>query len=100
MCYGGSGGSIGGTVNVDIVQTDVQAIVDGLTGWNGNTLSDLNYHLSNIDGALYNVDSVAWLLTFANENLEIIKNHLFDDYSSRSVAEILVSMESILNDIR
>lgn len=99
MGYGG-GGTFSGTLNVDIVQTDVQAIVDGICGGGGQTLTDLNYHLSNIDSALYAVDSVAYLLSGMWVDISDMRGYLWDNYSSRSAADILVSMESILNDIR
>ena len=72
----GFGGSTVGNVNVDIVQTDVQAIVDGICGWNGNTLSDVNNHLGSID------------------------NNLYDWYNYRSITDVLRNMETILYDIR
>jgi hypothetical protein len=60
MGYGGTGYA---TVDVDIVQTDVDAIVDSLTGMNGSTLSDLEYRLLDIDGYLYDgfYSAVDWL---------------------------------------
>lgn len=43
---GGSGSGGGGTVIADIVEADIQAIVDGLAGVNGRTLSDVEAYLS------------------------------------------------------
>ncbi len=42
----GYGGTAHSTVSVDIVQADVDAIIDGLTGGDGRNLSDLNAHLA------------------------------------------------------
>ena len=118
MGYGG--GTFSGTLNVDIVQTDVQAIVDGICGGSSQTISDLNYHLASIDSALYSDNSAAWSLSYINaainnlhdllyswdfgesaiQVLRAIRDDLFDAYSNRSAAQILVSMEGMLNDIR
>ena len=61
MGYGAAGNA---TLDVDIVQTDVDAIVDGLAG--GSTLSDLQDRLADIDGNLFDFSgglSTAELLT-------------------------------------
>jgi len=60
MGYGGTGYA---TVDVDIVQTDVEAIIDGLAGGSASTLSDLEYRLLDIGGYLYDgfYSAVDWL---------------------------------------
>jgi hypothetical protein len=65
MGYGGTGYA---TVDVDIVQTDVDAIVQGLTGYAGMTFSDVNDRLSFMSdllsgyysGPLTSIDNNIW----------------------------------------
>lgn len=60
----------GGQTTIDIAQTDVDAIVNGLTGTNGQTLTELEYRLSGIEGNLYyNGNSAGALLQWISDNL-------------------------------
>lgn len=65
MGYGGTGYA---TVNVDIAQTDVDAIVQGITGYYGRTLTDVDNDLGNY---LYNGNSAAdylsWIASSTND---------------------------------
>ena len=99
MGYGGTGYA---TVDVDIVQTDVDAIVDGLTGTNDRTLSDLEDRLLNIEGYLYDgsasaIDMLSYIrgnaygcesylggwssgpLTYMASDLSAIEGYLYHD---------------------
>jgi hypothetical protein len=70
MGYGGS--NFSGTLAVDLVSTDVTAIVNGICGYYGSTLSDVATQLG------------------------IISNDLFDFTYYRSIADVLVSIEQLL----
>ena len=63
MAYGGT---LHATVDVDLVETDVEGIVDGLAGTGGRTLSDLEDRLLDVEGRLYDgmygaVDWLGWI---------------------------------------
>ncbi len=68
----GYGGTFSGTLNVDLVTADVNAIVSGICGYYGNTLSDLATQLG------------------------VIQGNLFDFTYYRSIADVLVSIEQLL----
>ncbi len=95
MGYGGTGYA---TVDVDIVQTDVDAIVQGLGGMGGSTLGDLWTLLSEISGNLYYWDDptygtkISWL-----EDIDAILAGV--DMSLRSSSEWR-SAADLLDDIR
>ena len=74
MGYGG--GTFSGTLTVDLVATDVSAIVSGICGNYGNTLTDVVGALSGLS------------------------NNLFDYSYYRSAADVLVSIEQILYGIK
>ena len=95
MAYGGK---VYATVDVDIVQTDVDAIVQGLGGMGGSTLGDLSTLLSEISGNLYDWDDpthgtkISWL-----EDIDAIVAGV--DMSLRSSSEWR-SAADLLDDIR
>jgi hypothetical protein len=74
MGYGGS--TFSGTLNVDLVEADVSAIVSGICGYYGSTLSDLATQLG------------------------VISGNLFDFTYYRSIADVLVSIEQAVWGIR
>ncbi|OQB80324.1 MAG: hypothetical protein BWX88_04611 [Planctomycetes bacterium ADurb.Bin126] len=99
MAYGGK---VYATVDVDIVQTDVDAIVQGLGGMGGSTLGDLWTLLSEISGNLYYWDDptygtkVSWL-----EDIDAILGNmspaLWSSGEFRSVADLLDDVRGQLN---
>jgi len=79
MGYGGTGYA---TVDVDIVQTDVEAIVDGLAGGSASTLSDLEYRLLDIDGYLYDgFDGAVDWLSYIESDTYSIQSYLSGSFS-------------------
>jgi hypothetical protein len=74
MGYGGS--TFSGTLSVDLVTADVNAIVSGICGYYGSTLSDLATQLG------------------------VIQGNLFDFTYYRSIADVLVSIEQAVWGIR
>lgn len=74
-------GSGQGVFNVGIVETDVQAIIDGLTGSNGQTLTELEYRLANVESELsYNGNSAAALLQWVLDSVSSVSNYLGGSY--------------------
>ena len=69
---GFGGGTFSGTLNVDLVTADVTAIVSGICGYHGSTLSDLA------------------------DQLGVIQGNLFDFTYYRSIADVLVNIEQML----
>jgi len=97
MGYGGTGYA---TVDVDIVQTDVDAIVDGLAGGSGTTLSDFETYLMAFDGYLYDgMDGVVDWLSYIENHESLILDCLFDVSSGSSAAELLADIYFILSDV-
>jgi len=95
MGYGTAGNA---TVEVDIVQTDVDAIVDGLAGASGTTLTDFETYLMAIDGYLYDGnDTVLDRLAYIETNTYDIQGYLY--YNNTSAAELLSDIHFILNDV-
>ena len=73
MGYGGTGYA---TVSVSIAQADVQAIVDGLTGSYGRTLTDIDNDLNGL--LYYNGNSAAALLQSLLDQMGSTTNALYD----------------------
>lgn len=99
MGYGGS--TFSGTLNVDLVQTDVQAIVDGITG--GDSLADISSHLQNISGYLYDPNSNTSLYSLVEsmrQSVDSLSNCLYQVYPGRTAIDVLASLESLLIEIR
>jgi hypothetical protein len=97
----GFGGATIGTVSVDVVQTDVQAIVDGIAG--GHTLADistqlqtLNYNLS--DGGYYS--SIYSQLNLLRQSVDAVTSCLRNDSYGRTAMDCLLNMEYYLDQIR
>lgn len=99
MGYGGTGYA---TVDVDIVQADVDGIVQGLGGMGGSTLGDLSTLLSEISGNLYYWDDptygtkISWLedidMILASVDMSL---HSSSEY--RSAADLLDDVRGQLN---
>jgi hypothetical protein len=90
-----------GTVSVDVVQTDVQAIVDGIAG--GCSLNDINNHMQDIRSCLFDSSSyntVYTLLDHLCQQVDALNTYLYLSYPGRSAIDVLTSMEDILNGIR
>jgi hypothetical protein len=101
----GFGGANIGTVNVDLVQTDVQAIVDGITGNDHRTLTDIDNHLQTIGGYLclfdgYSYTSISDQLNSLRGSMDLLISCLRNDYIGRTAIDSLMEMENTLNDIR
>lgn len=73
MGYGGTGYA---TVSVSIAQADVQAIVDGITGYYGRTLTDIDNDLGNY--LYYNGNSAAALLQWLLDQMGSATSALYD----------------------
>jgi hypothetical protein len=71
--YGGTGYA---TVRVDIVQTDVDAIVQGITGTSGRTLTDLDNDLGNC--LSNNGATAAAMLNWISNEIYSTNNALYD----------------------
>ena len=75
MGYGGTGYA---TVNVDIAQADVQAIVDGITGVSARTLSDIENDLL---AFLYNGTGAINYLEWIQLSASSLESYLNGNYS-------------------
>ena len=75
MGYGGTSYS---TVSVDIVQADVQAIVDGITGYYGRTLTDVDNDLGNY--LYYNGNTAAALLQYILYQMQSMGGSNIENY--------------------
>jgi hypothetical protein len=96
----GYGGANIGTVNVDIVQTDVQAIVDGIAG--GCSLNDINNQLQDLRSCLFDSSSyntVYTLLAYLCQSVDALNSYLYQSYPGRPAIDVLANMESLLNTI-
>lgn len=109
------GGTIFSTVSADLVQTDVDAIVQGLTS--GRTIADLyeefhDYDLAqpflfsfrnSIDNLDSHINSQLYSIYHGKPWLESISEHLFDmDYNIPFLKEIvneLQGIRSVLEDV-
>jgi hypothetical protein len=102
MGFGGS--TFNGTLNVDLVQTDVQAIVDGIAGGDHRTLSDIDNHLQTIGGYLclfdgYSYTSISDQLNSLRSSMDLLISCLRFDYTGRTAFDVLTRMEELLDSI-
>jgi hypothetical protein len=98
MGFGGN--TFNGTLNVDVVQTDVQAIVDGITG--GCSLNDINNHMQDIRSCLFDSSSyntVYTLLDHLCQSVDALNSYLYQSYPGRPAIDLLANMESYLGQI-
>ncbi len=97
----GFGGATIGTVNVDVVQTDVQAIVDGIAG--GNSLADIRNQLQDIIYILSDSNSgtsVYSQLSLLRDSVNSLYYCLRNDSYGRTAMDCLLNMEYYLDQIR
>ena len=101
MGYGGTGYA---TVTVDIVQADVQAIVDGITGTYGRTLTNVDDELgiiqSYLDGSNFGpislcVNTLSWI----DMDLVNIQGYLYNWTTMQSAAQLLADIRDILQQL-
>lgn len=69
-------GNVQGTFNIGIVETDVQAIVNGITGYYGRTLTDVDNDIGGLGSYLYDGNSAVSYLSWINSNLGSLQSYL------------------------
>ena len=69
-------GNVQGTFNIGIVETDVQAIVNGITGYYGRTLTDVDNDIGGLGSYLYDGNSVVNYLNWIANNTGSLQGYL------------------------
>lgn len=87
------GGTLNTTVSTDLIQTDVDAIIQGLSGAGANTLSDLDDRFSYLNGALAGENG-----SLINDMYAQIEYGLFDSYSYPFLDSLYYEIDNMLYD--
>jgi len=87
-------GNVQGTFNIGIVETDVQAIVNGITGYYGRTLTDVDNDIGGLSSYLYDGNSAVNYLNWIANNTGGLQSYLAG-YSGGPLTDAASNLNSI-----